>query len=117
MTRKHVPPSRLRYEKSHPTLSIRLSLKDKEIVLKIAQKSGKNISQILQEGLRLVETKTDGAYRIGYKEGRKAGWGRFEAPCSNCGRPMEFDIKSSENVRDCLLAAFSNWYHTDCEKG
>ena len=78
---------------------------------KLRAKSGKSQSQLLREGLGLVESKVDSAYQKGFRE----GYGRFDAPCRYCGKPIKFNLRTHAEARDALIAAFSQWHHGDCK--
>ena len=47
----HRPPSRIRYEKEHPTITVRLSKDLKEYLTSISAATGKSYSALVKEGL------------------------------------------------------------------
>lgn len=112
MTRKHVPPSRLKYERSHPTISCRVTREELQKLREIQKKIGLSLAQVLRQGLGLQLAKTRRAYEKGYRE----GFGRFQAPCSVCGKLMDFNLKSEGDAeaKKTLLQAFARWAHTPC---
>ena len=112
MTKRHVPPSRVRYEKKNPVVTFRVPAETRLKIEELRAKTGKSLSRLLQEGLGLVETRTEEAYKRGLRDGQ----GRFEAPCKYCGKPMQLDIKTGEGVREAVLEAFSDWIHDECER-
>jgi len=114
MARKHTPPSRLRYEASHPCVSLRVTVQELKKLDGIQKASGLSLAEVLRRTLGLHERRTMEAY----EKGRRDGLGRFEAPCSVCKKPMHFDLKSSkdEKAKRVLLEAFVRWGHTPCLK-
>ena len=107
----HKPPSRIRYEKNHPTISFRVTLDERRRIDALIKKTGQSMRSIVLQNLGLVETNIKSAYQKGYK----VGWGRFTAPCSICGKPMQFDIKTAADAKDTLTKAFTDWRHPECE--
>src|SRR2546427_4636973 len=106
------PPSRLRYEKSHPAVTFRVTTDELEKLRAMSTKTGLSLSQILKRGLGVLENKLEEAYNKGFED----GWGRFEAPCNICSEPMLFDIKEEEKPKAILEKAFSDWCHTACKE-
>ena len=106
----HLPPSRIRYLEKHPTVSFRVTLEEEQRLDRLRKKTGQSLSVIVREALGIIERKDGDAYRRGYRE----GYGKFDAPCSRCGKPMKFDSKTEEDARDELMKAFRDWHHTDC---
>lgn len=116
--RRHYPPSRLRYEKEHPVVAVRLTREVKEVLDRVRE--SKSYAEVLKE----VITKTLDAYKRGYDEGYREGHKKgfretyFEVPCSICGRPMVFTARDPnwEEEKRVLYSAFKNWYHVNCLK-
>ncbi len=106
----HLPPSRIRYLQKHPTVSFRVTMEERQRLERLRKKTRLSLSIIVRQALGLMEAKVDNAYRQGYN----AGYGRFEAPCSKCGKPVKFDIKTQQDVRDELMNAFREWHHNPC---
>ncbi len=109
--KRHVPPSRIRYEQSHPVVSLRVTVEQKRKLDSIRKKAGQSRATILKEGLGLIEATVGEAYTRGYRD----GWGRFETPCKKCGKPMKFDIKAEPDAKASLIEAFGTWSHTNCQ--
>jgi predicted transcriptional regulator len=116
MIPQHVPPSRRRYEASHPTLSVRLSAEDKKRILNIARKSKRSISQIIKEALGLMTKDTDEIYENGYDNGFDDGWEEgsiMKLPCMKCRKEMELDIHDVK-IKEAIKKAFITWHHVEC---
>jgi len=66
-TRKRAsPPSRVRYEGSHPVLSVRVPKELADQLREIRRQSGKTLGDIIREALGAQEPSTKGAYATGY---------------------------------------------------
>lgn len=48
---KHQPPSRIRYEKSHPVISFRMRIGDKQFFEKIREITGKSFPALIYENI------------------------------------------------------------------
>jgi len=114
MTRKHVAPSRIKYERNHPTISCRVSQQELQKLREVQTKTGLSLAQILRRALGVQLAEAKNAYEKGYRE----GFERFRAPCSICGKPMDFNLKAEKEAeaKKTLLKAFEGWAHTPCQK-
>jgi hypothetical protein len=110
--KKRVPPSRIKYEKSHPVMSIRVNEAEKKEIMSISSLSGKSAAQIIKEALFTMRQETETAY----KKGLEDGIGRFKIPCSICGKPMSIDTKKNEEAKLMVLKALNAWVHGNCHK-
>lgn len=113
MTKK--PPSRIRYEASHPTVSFRVTKEEYAKLQAMRKKTGLSLGEVARRVLELRKKEVDEAY----ERGLRAGYGRFDVPCKVCSKPMNFDLKLQ---RDAEAAAdvrktFSTWRHTTCKEG
>jgi hypothetical protein len=116
MARKHVAPSRLRYERSHPCVSLRLTQEELKTLREIQQRTGLSLAEITRRSLGAHRRQTREAYERGRKAGYQDGLGRFEAPCKICHQPMHFDLKSAggSKAAEVIRQAFSSWGHPKC---
>jgi len=113
---RHLPPSRIRYERNHPTVSFRVTLDERRRLEAFMKKTGQPLRAVVVQTLGLLEARIEKIEKA-RKDGYRAGWGRFEAPCSVCGKPLKFDIKTERDAKDALMAAFAHWRHTtECWK-
>ncbi len=112
MSRKHTSPSKLRYEASHPCVSLRVTVQERTKLEEIRKASGLSLAEVLRRTLGLHERRT----REAYEKGRQDGLDRFEIPCYVCKKPMRFDFNSSkdEKAKRVLLEAFARWGHIPC---
>ena len=103
------PPSRIRYEQSHPTIACRASRELYDELNKVRVNSGKSFADILKEGLGKQEATVGEAYKRGYAEGsqdgkRNALSGLPLGHCSICGKGLVWDLNSAEDKRLILKA-------------
>ncbi len=116
MPRKHVAPSRLRYEASHPCVSFRLSREEFKKLEEIRRRSRLSLAEIARRclGVHLVQTRE--AYERGRKAGLEEGFGQVELPCMACKGPMRIDLKSAGNARaaEVVRKALLGWRHVTC---
>ena len=89
---KRVPPSRFRYEKSNPTISVRVSQEIKEQLQELKITTGFSMSDILKVGLDKMKPDAEASYERGlsdgYEMGYQGGKEQFEvmATCWGCGK-------------------------------
>ena len=87
---KRVPPSRFRYEKSNPTISVRVSQEIKEELEELKITTGFSMSDILKVGLDKMKPDAEASYERGlsdgYEMGYQGGKEQFEvmATCWGC---------------------------------
>ena len=118
---KHKPPSRLRYEKSHPVVSIRVDKAVYEKLNRLKTEAGKSYGDVVREGLGIQEHANKKAYDLGYKaglkDGRRLGKQFYLGRCSICGKSLQWDLTSNQNKN--LLVKIINeakLYHKGCEQ-
>ena len=104
---KHKPPSRVRYEIEHTTVTCRVSLELKAKLDEAREKYGQSFADILKIGLRVQGAAANAALR-------QVRMGR----CWRCGKSLVWDLRTQEG-RDRLgnyipELAFT---HEDCAKG
>jgi len=109
------PPSRMRYEANHPTVSFRVTKEEYAKLQAMRRKSGLSLGEMVRRVLEIRKKEVDEAYNRGFR----AGYGRFDLPCKICGKPMKFDLKSEEdaNAAAAIRETFSAWSHTACTEG
>ena len=80
---KHQPPAKIKYDKSHPTISVRVDLELKNELEEIKEMSGKTVGDILREALGVQAPSAKKAFELGYIKAKK-DWG-ITYKCSVCG--------------------------------
>ncbi len=76
----------------------------------MSAKSGLSLSEIARRNLDGTEAKFKEAYDRGFEDGLAL----IEVPCAICGELIQIDVKSREDARATLEAAFSAWRHRTC---
>lgn len=79
----HKPPSRRRYEASHPTVTIRVSPEVHQKLMNIRQTTGKSLGDILREAVGVQEASARSAYQRGYQAAEALYAVRWK--CRVCG--------------------------------
>jgi len=64
--KKSVPPSRVRYEKANPAVTIRISRELRDELLKLKEEHGLSLGDVLRIGLEKAKPIVDEAYKKGY---------------------------------------------------
>ena len=105
---KHKAPSKVRYDKEHPVVSIRLTSKLKDALDGLGEFS---YSDILLAGLKKLKPRVDKAYSEGYSDAEAEY--AVEYPCAVCGKPIK--VTSPEAKRVCRSAMVeAGWAHKSC---
>ena len=115
---KHIPPSRERYQESHPVVSIRVSRELYDELQAIKKKGKRSFADILKEGLGMEKATTERGYQVGYAKGYAEAKKRFciTYPCSVCHKPIELNSEpEKEAARQAMVNA--KWGHTACIEG
>lgn len=121
---KSKPPSRIRYEQAHPTISCRVAKEIYDRLKTLKESEGRSFADILKIGLGIVEVKIKEEKEIleeGYIEGFQAGYEEAEDlykitfPCPDCGNSVEIATKESKQaVID--FAQEQGWGHKRCHE-
>ncbi len=85
---KHKPPSRLRYEETHPTVSLRVSRELRNHLDEMRRMSGKSYADILRDGAMRNELSVKESYQRGYEKGWDDAKNEEEL-CWHCGTYTE----------------------------
>ena len=119
-TGRKKPPSRLRYEQGHPTVSCRVTKEIFDRLQDIKQREKRSFADILKVGLgilKLDSEKEDKAYRRGYDKGYKKAENEFKVtyPCSVCGKIMSLDSEDERRAAAEYMKAHG-WAHHECHE-
>jgi len=107
---KHKPPSRLRYERAHPTISLRVDLDTYEKLRGIQDRSGKSLAALIKECLGLREASVNDSYEKGYRDAEDRH--KFSFPCSICGG--EIAISNDHHSAEVVRAKLKDFGHSGC---
>jgi len=121
---KSKPPSRIKYERSHPTISCRVSMDTYKQLEKIKSKENKSFADILKVGMGILEAKAEQesaieekAFLEGYEEGYSEAKSEFRVSyrCDICGKVMTVN---SEEERAAVAEYMKEhrWGHTKCHE-
>ena len=114
----HKPPSRIKYEQSHPTLSCRLDKQAHDLLHKRLKDNGLSFADFVKSQLGVLELKIPDvktiqkeAYQKGYTQAKNDY--RIQLLCNKCGKPMSVspDSKLHKAMRDKFEGL---WFHTSC---
>ena len=111
MLKKHISPSRKKYEASHPTISIRVTEELYDELEALRLNSGKSLGDILREALGKQGPRAENAYNRGYNAA-KAVFG-VQYKCSVCSGEI---VISSKEEKDAvaLYMRQKGWGHANC---
>jgi hypothetical protein len=109
--KKQPPPSKIKYDKSHPTISIRVSQDLKKQLDEIKEMSGKSVGDILREAVGVQSKSVKNAWNRGHSLA-KSKYGVWYK-CSVCGGNIL--IESNDAKKDAgKLMREAGWRHSSC---
>jgi len=115
-------PSRLRYEKSHPTFSFRIYEELRNRIDAIKKAEGVSNTNIVEAAVGLFEVKVRKEQEIreeAYLAGRQKGYVDAKAkysvvyPCYVCGEPIVVDSKKEKDFIKRKMLEYG-WGHSGC---
>jgi hypothetical protein len=138
--RRHVPPSRLRYEHTHPTIAVHCDVETKARLIALREATGLSLGALVKQALGVLEPDLRAARQSGFaagladgrragelagraagiEEGRKAGYTsavrryRITFPCPKCGKLMPVVVGSDQAADARAALVESEWEHTQC---
>lgn len=108
------PPSRVRYEKSHPVVSARLRIDHYKKLKKILETEEKSFAQFLRDAIEKSETEYSNAYELGYYNGTEDSEIWF--CCNICGEKIPI-IPNSESHKALMQYMDEHgWGHISCHE-
>ena len=111
MKKRHQPPAKIRYNQTHPTVSIRVSQDLYDRLKDLREKSGKSLGDILREALGKQAPVTQRAFGRGYiAAGEKL---KVVYPCSVCGKQI---VVTSPDEKKAIASYMKEhgWTHGEC---
>ncbi len=109
--KKQPPPSKIKYDKSHPPISIRVSEDLKKQLDEIREMSGKSIGDILREAVGVQSKSTKNAWNGGHSVAKSKYGVRYK--CSVCGGDMIIDTADEKKAAAKLMRE-RGWKHSSC---
>ena len=121
-TAKRKPPSRVRYERSHPTVSCRVPRELYDRLEKARKTERRSFADFLKIGLGVVEAqarKEEGIREQAYGEGYEGGYTKAQYTyvvtyrCNVCGQSItESTTAEKEAIREYMNE--HGWGHGEC---
>lgn len=109
--KKHQPPSKIKYNTTHPTVSVRVSQDLYDQLKELREKSGKSLGDILREALKKQAPSVNQAFTNGYSKGAETY--RVTYACSICGKPIV--VTTPQERADVASYMKQNgWGHKSC---
>jgi predicted DNA-binding protein len=108
------PPSRVRYEKTHPVVSARLGMDDYKRLREILETEGKSFAQFLREIINKAKVKYSKAYQLGYNIG-KGEW-QIWYHCSICGERINVTPNGESHKALMEYLEGEGWGHASCHE-
>lgn len=113
--KKHQPPSRIKYNQNHPTVSIRVSQELYDQLKELREKSGKSLGDILREALKKQAPSVKQAWSEGYSRGYKEAEETYKVtyPCNVCGEQL---VVTDTNAKKAIVSYMEEheWGHNAC---
>ena len=116
----HKPPSRIRYEQSHPTISCRLDKQTYDLLQKRLDDADLSFAQFVKSQLGILELEWPDLEEIdrkAYQEGLAEATNKYriQIKCQRCGEPITVMPHSQmhETIKDHLEGL---WHHTNCHE-
>ena len=109
--KKHQPPAKIKYDKSHPIISIRVSQDLKKQLDEIKEMSGKSIGDILREAMDVQSKSTKNAWKQGYALAKVKYGVQFK--CSVCGGNILIESNDAKKAAGKLMRE-AGWRHGEC---
>ena len=109
--KKHVSPAKIKYDKTHPIVSVRVDLELKKQIEEVTKLSDKSVGDILREALKVQAPSVKNAYKKGYGTAKSEYIVLYK--CSVCGGLL------GVNTPDAMKAAAkymeeNGWAHKSC---
>jgi len=108
------PPSRIRYEKSHPVVSARLNMEDYKRLKEILETEGKSFAEFLREVIHKAHVKYGKAYKLAYSRGR-GDW-QIWYYCDVCGERININPNGGSHKALIEYMKEGGWGHAECHE-
>jgi len=109
--KKRQPPAKIKYDKTHPIVSVRVDQELKQHLDEIKITSGKSVGDILREAVGVQTPSTKKARTLGWK-GATQFW-RVQYRCSICGGTISID-SAEEKKAVAQYMREHGWAHSSC---
>jgi len=109
--KKQPPPAKIKYDKSHPIISIRVSEDLKKQLDEIREMSGKSVGDILREAVGTQSISVKNAWNRGHSLA-KSKYGVWYK-CSVCGGNILIESANAKKDAGKLMRE-AGWMHSNC---
>ena len=109
--KKEPPPAKIKYDKSHPIVSIRLTPELKKKLEEIKVKSGKTPADILKEALEIQAPSVNDAWTRGYLSAQFHHGVSYH--CSVCGKSVNISTPEERKAAAEYMEEH-RWGHGEC---
>lgn len=124
-TTKHKPPSRIRYEQSHPVLSCRISKTDYDLLKQRLGELGISFATFVKNALGVLELKLtdiEEARKEGYNQGYNKGYNKAQKDhqiwyyCYVCNERINMKPNDPDHKAMIEYMHGNRWRHAKCAK-
>jgi len=113
---KRLPPSKIKYNKNHPTVSARLPKDKRDKLLQVLKSLDVTLTQLLLHFIDEYEIKVkpvDEARKVGYEEAKKVYMITY--PCSVCKQLIGITSPKAKEAASKYMTE-RGWAHAECLK-
>jgi len=111
MKKHHRPPSRVKYDNTHPIVSVRVEQELYKKLKNLQELSGKSVGDILREALKEQAPSAKKAHNLGYL--KAMGKYRVTYRCSRCGDSMDLSTDAERKAAAEYMREHG-WHHGEC---
>ena len=114
--KKSVPPSRVRYEKANPAVTVRVSRELRDLLAEMKEERGLSMGDLLRIGLEKAKPDLEVAYDQGMAVGYDIAKDEYEVTywCSRCRRRHISVTTDEEKEAAAELLYQAGWYSAAC---
>ncbi len=114
--KKSVPPSRVRYEKANPAVTVRVSRELRDALAELKEEQGLSMGDLLRIGLEKAKPDLDDVFQRGLEEGYDTAKDEYEVTywCSRC-RSSHMSLTNQQSKEAAAkLMYVAGWHRTAC---
>jgi hypothetical protein len=117
-TKRSTPPSRVRYEKANPAVTVRISLELRDELAKLKEEHGLSLGDVLRIGLDKAKPELDAAQRRGEKNGYQKAKREYAVTywCARCRKRHLTITTDKEKEAAANLMFQAGWQNPTCPK-
>lgn len=114
---RHKPPSRTRYEASHPVVSFRVKKELYQQLKNLLAESGTSIGDFFRKALAVQRADTNRAYQRGYNKGYVEARNLYRVTylCDICGETIEITSPNEKRAAAQYMEEH-RWGHAACHE-